>query len=219
MELGRRGVKIRSRAMITTLWARLALGDLFLHGIGGAKYDQVTDLLIERFFGLSPPGFMVLSATLLLPIERPRVSSDDVRALRHQLRELDYHPEQYADHSQRDLGAAHADFRAGPHDFRAGPCRPGVQSDLAELLAAKARWIDTPQTPQNARSRCRTIRQINRRLQPFVTDERERLTALMTDTSAALRAEAVLSWREYAFCFYPGKTCRDFFAGLLPKNA
>ena len=41
---GRRGVKIRSRALITTLWARLVLGDLFLHGIGGAKYDQVTDL-------------------------------------------------------------------------------------------------------------------------------------------------------------------------------
>ena len=62
-------LKIRSRALITTLWARLVLGDLFLHGIGGAKYDQLTDLLIERFFGLTPPGFMVLSATLHLPIE------------------------------------------------------------------------------------------------------------------------------------------------------
>ena len=50
-EFRSRGVKIRSRALITTLWARLVLGDLFLHGIGGAKYDQVTDLLIERFSG------------------------------------------------------------------------------------------------------------------------------------------------------------------------
>ena len=47
--------------------ARLVLGDLFLHGIGGAKYDQLTDAMIARFFGLEPPGFMVLSATLLLP--------------------------------------------------------------------------------------------------------------------------------------------------------
>ena len=28
---------------MTTMFARLLLGDTFLHGIGGAKYDQVTD--------------------------------------------------------------------------------------------------------------------------------------------------------------------------------
>ena len=70
MAWSRQGVRIRSRALITTLWARLALCDLFLHGIGGAKYDQVTDRLIETFFGMTPPGIMVLSATLHLPIRR-----------------------------------------------------------------------------------------------------------------------------------------------------
>ena len=54
--------------MITTLFARLFLGDLFMHGIGGAKYDQVTDSLVERFFGVKPPGFMTLTATLRLPV-------------------------------------------------------------------------------------------------------------------------------------------------------
>ena len=52
MTWNQQGTKIRSRALITTLWARLALSDLFLHGIGGAKYDRVTDRLIETFFGL-----------------------------------------------------------------------------------------------------------------------------------------------------------------------
>ena len=78
-EFQNRGVKIRSRALITTLWARLVLGDLFLHGIGGAKYDQVTDLLVERFFGLPAPGIMVLSATLHLPIARPQQPQDQPR--------------------------------------------------------------------------------------------------------------------------------------------
>ena len=76
------GVKIRSRALITTLWARLVLGDLFLHGIGGAKYDQVTDLLIERFFGLPAPGIMVMSATLHLPIARPAAAAGSARGHR-----------------------------------------------------------------------------------------------------------------------------------------
>ena len=95
LELQRGGVRIRSRALVTTLWARLALGDLFIHGIGGAKYDRVTDLLIERFFGLRPPVLMVVSATLLLPIQRDRVTDEDLRAIRRQLRDLTYHPERY----------------------------------------------------------------------------------------------------------------------------
>ena len=41
--LAARGIHLRSRALLTTLAARLLLGDLFLHGIGGAKYDRLTD--------------------------------------------------------------------------------------------------------------------------------------------------------------------------------
>ena len=51
----RQGVKIRSRALVTTLWARLC-STLFLHGIGGAKYDQVTDRLIEMILRATTAG-------------------------------------------------------------------------------------------------------------------------------------------------------------------
>ena len=44
------------------------------------KYDEVTDLLMERFFGIEPPGFLVLSGTLYLPIEDHRVASKATRA-------------------------------------------------------------------------------------------------------------------------------------------
>ena len=36
-----------------TLWARLLLCDLFIHGIGGAQYDRVTDLIVENYFGVT----------------------------------------------------------------------------------------------------------------------------------------------------------------------
>ena len=199
MELGRRGVKIRSRALITTLWARLMLGDLFLHGIGGAKYDHLTDALIERFFGLRPPGFMVLSATLYLPIERQRVSVERARTIRRQLRELVYNPERHID---------------GARDSR-----KGVLKDPAELIAAKTRWIETPQTPQNARARCRAIRQINRALQPWVEDRRAQLLRRQAQTTRSLRAESILAWRGYGFCLYGEDAFREFLCGLLPKNA
>ncbi len=56
-QLPERGIRFRTRALTTTLFARLCLADLFVHGIGGAKYDEMTDRLIARFFGLSARDF------------------------------------------------------------------------------------------------------------------------------------------------------------------
>ena len=42
-ELPAQGIRLRTRALTTTLFTRLCLCDLFVHGIGGAKYDEMTD--------------------------------------------------------------------------------------------------------------------------------------------------------------------------------
>jgi len=68
-DLIRDQVAIRPRALTSTLFMRLAISDLFLHGIGGGKYDQITDLIIERWCGIEPPAFAVATATLFLPIK------------------------------------------------------------------------------------------------------------------------------------------------------
>jgi len=192
-EWSRRGVRIRSRALVTTLWARLALGDLFLHGIGGAKYDQVTDRLIERFFGLQPPGVLVLSATLYLPLGAPQGMADELRSIQRQLRDLVFHAELVMD--------------------------PPPPPEVRDLIEAKRRWVLSPQTCENARQRWQSIRQINEALQPFVADRRRRLIESQANVARALRAEKVLHWREYGFCLYPEKILKEFFSELLPKNA
>jgi hypothetical protein len=190
---GGRGVRIRSRALSTTLWARLALGDLFVHGIGGAKYDQVTDRLIERFFNLVPPGILVVSATLYLPVAVPQDTAGRVAAFAQELRSLVFHPE-LANH-------------------------PPLPREARELVAAKRQWIETPQTAENAHARWRSLREINAALQPWVAEQRQRLVAQRAAALRALRAERVLGWREYGFCLYPEKTLREFLEQLLPKNA
>src|SRR5204863_8134293 len=90
-----RGIKLRPRALITTMYARLVLSDLFIHGIGGAKYDELTDFIIRRFFGIEPPAYVTATATFRLPIERPNVSLDDVRQNARRIRELRYRPESF----------------------------------------------------------------------------------------------------------------------------
>lgn len=181
-ELAAGGVRLRTRALITTLFARLFLSDLFLHGIGGAKYDQVTDAIIERFFGLKPPQYMTLTATLRLPIRRDEVTADDARRVDRQLRELAYHPERHL----------------------ASDSDPRWQA----IVDNKRRWVETVQTRENARQRGDQIRSANAALQPLladawrqVRDERERI-------AQALRVKAILASREYAFCLYPAEALK-----------
>jgi hypothetical protein len=183
------GIKLRTRALLTTMFARLLLGDLFLHGVGGAKYDQLTDLLMTRFYGVEPPAYMTVTATLRLPIARPDITLDDARMIDHRLRELTFHPERYLDGTRNGNG------------------------NLAQLLEQKAKWIATIPSKETARLRCREIRRVNAELQPCVTRSREGLLSERETVTLALRAEAILGSREYAFCLYPADKLRSL---LIP---
>jgi hypothetical protein len=195
IEWRHKGVKIRSRALITTLWARLALGDLFLHGIGGGNYDRVTDAIVERFFGRVPPRFMVLSATLLVPIERRSPTGEDPRVPSARLRELTYHPERFLG-ELRDLSKTNYSFATA-------------------AVTEKRRWIETPQTRENAKRRCRGIRGVNERLQPWLAELRSQWERRRDFALADAKKEKILAWREYAFCLYPEDAIRDFFKEML----
>ncbi len=177
------GVKLRTRALGTTLFARLLVCDLFVHGIGGAKYDQVTDRLIARLFRIDPPTYLTATATLRLPVSRRPVTWDDRRLTDARLRELEFHPERHLDQS-------------------------GEHPSVAELVARKQKWIATPQTTNNARRRCHEIRSVNAALQPAVASLRDELVSERDRLNTALRGEAILQSREYAFPLYPAAALR-----------
>lgn len=86
---------IRPRALTLTLYARLILGDFFIHGLGGGKYDAVTDAIIRDFFGIEPPSYQILTATLRLPL--PRFSSSVTGDAPRLLRDLHWNPHRYLD--------------------------------------------------------------------------------------------------------------------------
>ena len=87
--------RFRPRALTLTLWARLCLCDLFIHGIGGAKYDRITDRLIECYFGIPAPAIACVSATLLLDLPHENVTADALRQSRQRLRSLHYNPQRH----------------------------------------------------------------------------------------------------------------------------
>lgn len=185
-----RGIRLRTRALVTTMFARLCLGNLFLHGIGGGKYDELTDRLINRLFGFEPPAYLVLSGTLQLPVPHADVTAADVRRVDQLLRELEFHPERGLDLDQNDPTSEQAEAR--------------------RWVEHKWQWIRTATPREQARRRTREIRSANQALQPLVEPRREQLIAERQSMAARLRAEGVWSSREYAFCLYPEKTLQDF---------
>lgn len=98
---------VRPRALTLTLWARLFASDVFIHGIGGAKYDRVTDDLVRIFFGVEPPLMACVSATLRLDLPRHAVDHVAMNDARRRIRDVEYNPQRYATGSEAvDLVAA-----------------------------------------------------------------------------------------------------------------
>ncbi len=86
-------VKLRPRALTLTLFVRLALADVFIHGIGGGKYDELTDAISASYFGTAPPPYMIVSGTLRLPLPGFAATEGDWKATQRRARDLQWNPQ------------------------------------------------------------------------------------------------------------------------------
>jgi hypothetical protein len=189
MERERQGLKVRSRALTNTLYARLFLSDLFIHGIGGGKYDELTDDLIRRFYECEPPEFLVLSATRLLPLPTAAVRPDDHYRLARELRDVRWNPQRHlpdGDSSLRDLAARKKSL---------------IAAEPTDAAGKLERFLD--------------LRAVTTRLAAPLTESANRLHEELAVTDRNLDANAVLRRRDYAFCLYPEETLRPFCTQFL----
>ncbi len=152
--LAERGIKLRTRALVTTMFARLVLSDVFVHGIGGAKYDEVSDLVVRRFFGVEPPGYITATATLRLPIEREDLGAESLGRLNGRLRELEFHPERFfsaADRASRRCARDETALDRDRANSRECP-RPVPGDSRRELTAQRTGSAATNRRARRARS-------------------------------------------------------------------
>lgn len=87
------GWKIRPRALTLTLFARLFLAEMFVHGIGGGIYDRFTDRLMSRIWDIEPPQYAVVTATLRLPLPVPSPPGWNRAEVLHRLRDCRFNPD------------------------------------------------------------------------------------------------------------------------------
>lgn len=182
------GLKIHTRALTTTLFCRLLLADLFIHGIGGGTYDELTDELIRRFYQLEPPTFQVVSATLLLPLPALPATVATYRRLQRDLRALWWNPQRYL----KEAGA------------------------LQDVVVEKQRLIqEQPTNGLRRRQRYRELRALTERIRPTVAEQEACLHAQLAQCEHELPINAVRQRRDYSFCLYPETMLREFFDRVI----
>jgi hypothetical protein len=198
-QLPGQGWRFRTRALTTTIFSRLCLSDLFIHGIGGAKYDEMTDRILQRFYGIDPPPFLTLTATLHLPLgPAPAVSAADVQRLRQQLHDLEFNPERHV---------------AAP----AGELVDRKQSLVAEWIAGHTNGLSYRERRAGRmarRARHLEFKQLRDQFALLASRERERRTTELLQVEQRLAARAVLQDREYAWCLHPAEGLRNLAQSL-----
>jgi F0F1-type ATP synthase membrane subunit b/b' len=73
----------------------------------------------------------------------------------------------------------------------------------------KRQWIDAPATRENAKLRCHEIRHVNEELQPLLAQDRGQLATQREQIARGLRAQSILTSRDYASCLYPAQPLRQ----------
>lgn len=176
--------KIRPRALTLTLFARLCLGDCFIHGIGGGKYDEVTDAIIRDWLGIEPPRYIILSGTLHLPIAGFRTTAEQLVRQERLVRDLYWTPERYL------------------HD-----------QPPPEELTRKLAWIaEHPPDRAGRRARYRQLVELTQRLRQRVDHLRVDAEAVLQRMRAEVSANALLKRRDYPWLFHPKTQLAEFLA-------
>jgi len=191
-----RGWKLRPRALAMTLFVRLALADLFIHGLGGALYDKITDVFAERLFNVRLPALAVATATVLLPHAPAPLAPRDLASAQYAIRDWRYNPD-------RCLGPA-------------ALARPEVRALVEEkrlLVAVRG------STREDRRRDFLRVRDLNARLAAFDADGPERAWRRWATLERRRRAAAVLRGREYPYALYAPEDLAAFYreAAALPS--
>ncbi len=183
------GIKIRPRALSLTLFARVLLGDVFIHGVGGAIYDKVTDEIIRGYYGVEPPAAVMATGTLHLPGQTHPVGEEDRQRLIRRLRDI----------------RCNADRIMPPELLNS----PRVQ----ELVARKRQIVSNKSAdPAARRDAWHELHDINDALAAQLIDEPQATRRTIEDIRDKMTDNQILRDREYSFALYPRQSLLDFYA-------
>jgi len=213
--------RIRPRALALTMYARLLACDLFIHGIGGAKYDQITDEVFRRFFGTELPACVCASATCRLPLPKVEATEADRLAAIRTLRDLRWNPQRHGSGGSAN-GVLESALASGK--------RPAPSAERAEALATRASelakraealaWLakafadehrlreESPQRHGERRAAFLKLREAKESLLATMSGEVGAARRRLVEIEAGLEHNRVAKSREWFFALYPTEQLR-----------
>ncbi|HYM70279.1 MAG TPA: hypothetical protein VEZ44_11835 [bacterium] len=174
--LAEAGVALRPKAITLTMFTRLCVGDLFIHGVGGGRYDRVTDAITADLFGCRPVPYLVATATLHLSL-----------------------PAEASGEERRRLERLQSDFRHNPDRHLENVTE--AQRRLVDEKWYLIREVETMRPGPGRRAATRRIREINAELASHLAPDRARVEARLAALDGA-DAGGAAGYRDYPFFLF-----------------
>lgn len=187
--LEQHGYLLRPKAVALTLFVRMALADWFVHGVGGARYESITDYLLTHYYAKRPPHFALATCTMTLAGDRTASqSAEKVSDLQHGLRAIECHPERHIPTSV-------------------------LQSEpVASLVREKWKVVneanDRRLPPARRKSAWTAVGAANKALLPYAGPAVDRLRQRLLGAEYRRRSERVRRCRDYFFGLFPESQLR-----------
>ncbi len=184
---GTTGPLLLPRALFMTAIIRLAVADLFVHGLGGRLYDRAMELWIRDWLGVDVSPMAVASATVRLPLmhahELAEVRGGRLSLAQGRMRRLTHDPES---------------------EFKSQSDRPGpIKRELLHLIKRFPRRSHERRTAFIAmHQRLEEMRLSRAKAIEHARSEIARLARLAGDAAIAER-------RDWAFALYPEAALRE----------
>ena len=185
-------IKIRPRAITTTIFSRLFFSDVFVHGIGGAKYDTITDEIIKEFFGVEPPASVTISSTLFLPFNTFDTSNECLTRLKQVVNDMRYNPERHA------------------------PKEAWEDAEFINRISEKQKLLKMINVGNKDEKRLyfNQIKELNRLLLTKINTEFQNKQREINKNRHALAYNEAVRFREYPVFIYPTKVLREYFPNV-----
>lgn len=164
------------KGSIVTLFLRGFCSELFIHGLGGGKYDRFVDELAEAYLSLQLPAFVVASRTRYVVPDRVRELQGQLE-LRHRLKEMISHTEKF-------LGCGH--FSGNE------------EGELRTMVASRKKLLERLGAVVSTAERSEVAHELNA-LNKAIRTVIESTSLYSTVTSSALSEATLARWRYRGF--------------------
>lgn len=188
---------LRPRALAQTLFARLFLCDLFVHGIGGAKYDTITDEIVRTFFGVEPPAYACVTATLRLPVRRFGVEEKQIARARNQVRDIRYNPQRYLN-----------------QEILSGPAATWIERREAAIQESDALHRARSRDRERRRAAYREIRRVNHEILTLQPDVIARAQGHLEQVRRQFESDRIALSREWFVALHAEDALRRLVTGV-----